>query len=716
MATRSIDDLDIEDEDDDDLGPSGAIYLKADRLKAKKAVESFILKMNMQNTSLDSILKIQKTIEKSYNTIIRKGVIAEEGLRKKINIQLQEYLKKGFDINKLTTDIESRLAFDLKVIESQKNLSKKRKEEFETIIINQYNVDKKILDNKRKINESLDRVLDKIPSLGGFGDSIKEKISKRKDSAIAGMDSGKTNVLTKIMDKLGKFPLIIGGIAAAIGFIISRLFSLVSAEIALNSQLTKETGLRASGAAKIQGQVSGAREKLKVFYGGDTEEAQKKVIEATGSLLKEFGHVSYITKERIVDIVSLSEKLGISTRESAKYFSVLTQSLGMGDEQIKSFGNSLERLTKDSGQSLADVTQDIADSSEFAAIYGSRFGNSLAKAAVTAKSIGSSLKEVGDFSQKFTTIDSAFENIRDLNILLGKKYNAFQFIATSRRGGSEQQAEQLKKILNDVNEARKMGNDITQDSYNLQKLANIVTNGDVASLTKKLNLMKEGKTIEQAEAAIRKEKQREQKRIKTLSSYAESLGITELKTPQELILAKILEAIDKFLIPVAIKIAEYTFKGMMFLSQMIDNFDIKKIVATGLISSGNAALGSSLFSSSINENSDAFSKAFGNEIKSGGEMYEKLNKKALGGIISSPHIAGEAGPEAILPLTGPGKESFTKPFLDKNSGDSEISKQLKELNNNIKALLNKKSVIENKVYMDTRMVAKSLTEAALIAS
>jgi hypothetical protein len=252
------------------------------------------------------------------------------------------------------------------------------------------------------------------------------------------------------------------------------------------------------------------------------------------------------------------------------------------------------------------------------------------------------------------------------------------------------------------------GNDITADSYNLAKLSK--TFGvDESQMSKMLNLMKQGKTVDQAEKSIENEKKREQKRIKDIGSYASSLGITELRTPGELVLAKILESIDKKLVPAAEKIAGIMEGIFSFLLE--PNKFIQEKVKEGS--------GYDKFRDTLNDWTGGLVDYYaGRGYEFHGRGFTKMSKNAMGGIVSKPSIAGEAGPEAILPLQGSGKESFTKPFLEKVTFDNnkEILQQLKELNNNFKVLTNKKYVIDNKLFIDARQIARSLTEAALIIS
>ena len=90
--------------------------------------------------------------------------------------------------------------------------------------------------------------------------------------------------------------------------------------------------------------------------------------------------------------------------------------------------------------------------------------------------------------------------------------------------------------------------------------------------------------------------------------------------------------------------------------------------------------------------------------------------KAEGGVVTRPSLAGEKGPEVVLPLTGPGQQGFTAPFLRgvveaANSGNMEKIDRLTDL---LSRLLERPIQIQTKVQIDSREIAKALTEKALI--
>ena len=237
----------------------------------------------------------------------------------------------------------------------------------------------------------------------------------------------------------------------------------------------------------------------------------------------------------------------------------------MSDKQIIKFGDNLSFAAEKAGQSLADITRDIANNAEFASIYVDRTGKSLLSAAIRAKAMGTSLKDVGDFSKKFTGIDEAFENVRDLNLLLGKQYNPFEFIAKARFGTADQQTAQLERIYQDIASQQKAGIDITKDAYKKQFAANILTGGNVEEMMKILDRIKGGETLKDANKALEVTRKRDEQRRKGISSYAASLGITELKTPGDLLLAKILNTLDTIIAPAAETIAKASLGIFEFL-------------------------------------------------------------------------------------------------------------------------------------------------------
>lgn len=740
-TTRSIDDFDDLDDDDFDVSYK-SFFSKEDRVKAKIAVDKILAKMNSQTTSLDSILNTQKEIGKIYKQTLNLNLAKDKGLYNKISKQLKEYVDQGFDINKLNTDINEKLKFNIKLIDDYtKNakFSNKKAEELKNVIFAQYEIEKKQLEidkktksQKETLSDKFDSIIESIPIGGQFGIGLKESLTKRKESVVGGLSEGNTNLLTKAIEKFAKFPILFGAAATAIGFIVNRLFKLVSAELELNSQIVKGTGLRAASALKIQGQISSARESLKLFYSGDIEQAQQKAIEGASAILNVFGRTKYVTNKSIIDIVSFSEKINVSAEEAAKFFASMQFSLGMTTEQSEEFAKYIQIASENTGVSLRDITKDIQENMEFASIYAKGFSTGLVNAAIESKLIGSNLKELGDFSRKFLTIDEAFQNVRTLSILTGKQYNALEFITTARFGGPEKQLAQRNRILDDLIKKQKDGYDIAKDAYLLEVAKNAIGVDSAETLKREINLRKirlGDKSVDEEFKKAEKRRLQLEKKRGTITSYAESLGILELKTPGDLVLAKILTAIDTKLVPAAETIAnvvkgifEFMLNPEKFLEEftkegkMLDDYrDFVNKYSLGLIDvlSGR---GTSQYVHDINKKRSEEEKSALSRTTQ--KSYNTMTTHALGGIVSRPSIAGEAGPEAILPLTGPGKESFTKPFLDKvaSENNKQVLEQLKELNSNFKELIKKKITIENKMYMESRKIAESLTETALLTA
>lgn len=657
--------------------------------------------------------------------------IKEKELQNKILSNTQILAKKGIDINKLYGDYEQKFRLSLSILQKS-TLTSKQKHLLEEKLYNQYKIEEKEAEKKQiqekeisikkeKIGEAYDKVANVFSKFSGpFSGATDKFFETRKEKTVGNIASkSESGILSKALDSFAKFPVLFAGVAAGIGFLISRLTKLIGADLNISSDIVKSTGLRALTAGKIKSEVQGAAASLKVFYGGEQEEAQKKAAEGAGALLKEFGNIKYITKESITNVISLSEKLGISAEEAAKYFLTLNQTLGLNNKEIGSFGEYLNNITAKSGQSLRDVTEDIRNNLEFTSIYGSRFAgdmlagaNSIGESAVLAKSMGSNLKSVSDFSQKFLTIEDTFSNIRDLSIITGKKYNPFEFMATARFGTGTQQVMQQKRVMEDLVELSKKGQGIENDRYMIQKAASLITGGDITNLKEMLGHMKRGKDFEAAQKEISKQKNLDEKRKKGISSYATSLGILELKTPGDLVLSKILESIDKVLIPIAETISRTVFGIFDFMQN--PSKVVQEYTKQGTAADKYRDFVNTLTFGMI----DFYGGAGGRRGRGGGIVSEpNITKKATGGIVSNPVIAGEAGPEAILPFTGSGKKSFTEPFLEsmQNKSNQEIVAQIKELNTNIKSLLKNPRPIENRIYMDSRQIAKGLTDLAMMS-
>ncbi len=155
----------------------------------------------------------------------------------------------------------------------------------------------------------------------------------------------------------------------------------------------------------------------KLGYGLD------EVTSISTQLANEFG---YSFDEAIVltdTVAEMAKSLGMSTEQAGKLLGTLTKVGGLTAQQAEDLAKSTELLAKAEGVAPGQVMEDIAENTEMFAKFGKDGGKNIARAAIQAKKLGTSLDKVAGIMEGMLDFQSSLEAEMNASIILGRELN-----------------------------------------------------------------------------------------------------------------------------------------------------------------------------------------------------------------------------------------------------------------------------------------------------
>jgi hypothetical protein len=155
----------------------------------------------------------------------------------------------------------------------------------------------------------------------------------------------------------------------------------------------------------------------KLGYGLD------EVTSISTQLANEFG---YSFDEAIAltgTVTEMAKSLGMSTEQAGKLLGTLTKVGGLTAQQAEDLAKSTELLAKAEGVAPGQVMEDIAENTEMFAKFGKDGGKNIARAAIQAKKLGTSLDKVAGIMEGMLDFQSSLEAEMNASIILGRELN-----------------------------------------------------------------------------------------------------------------------------------------------------------------------------------------------------------------------------------------------------------------------------------------------------
>jgi hypothetical protein len=164
-----------------------------------------------------------------------------------------------------------------------------------------------------------------------------------------------------------------------------------------------------------------------VLYGVSMADAGK----AIGTLVNQtsnFTSMSKAQQQNIAGTVSMMEKLGVSTSDSAAIFQNLNQGLGMTGEQAINMQRDLAMAGVGIGVSAGEITKNFNASLKTLMVYGKESVNVFKGLQAAAKAAGVEVSTLLSIASKFDTFAGAAEGVGKMNALLGAQLSTTQML------------------------------------------------------------------------------------------------------------------------------------------------------------------------------------------------------------------------------------------------------------------------------------------------
>jgi len=152
----------------------------------------------------------------------------------------------------------------------------------------------------------------------------------------------------------------------------------------------------------------------------------KDVAKAAGDFVNEFDGLEQPSQKVLGSMVMLNKNFGVGTQEAAKLNKVFQNIGDLSAEQSQYLIGQTAEMAKMAGVAPQKVIKDMADSSEYAYKYFKGSPQELAKAAVQAAKMGTSIAEAGKAADNLLDFQNSITSELEASAMLGVNLNLSQ--------------------------------------------------------------------------------------------------------------------------------------------------------------------------------------------------------------------------------------------------------------------------------------------------
>jgi len=689
------------------------------------------------------------------------GLDIGKGWQRHIEEQLRNYVESGGKINTLMQDEAKMLEFRRKTVATYFEKGKKNKAllaKLDDALVAVYQRDlaiqSQITKQKQAISDAYDKVaagttqfLGRIPVLGGylskkagrfFGDEerrtgIESAIFSKVSKGAAG--GGELTAIGKVLGKLTPVFIILG---ATLGAVAAALVSLVKAALTFTPAMAKAVGVSRGFAGELKGRLEPAMLGLTKYF-GTADKSIEAVTESAGALSRAYGSLAEVTASNVELNVALATRLGMSHDETAAFMVEMTKGWKFSNQQVKEFLGGIVQSSELLGVSFVTVMKDIMESSHLISLYWHRSYLDLKDAAIQARLMGSSIESQLKTAESFSTFEDAVTNAMRLQVITGREFNAMQMFTIANYGDAETiqqdiirnlaqmgdlqrlnvtQRREISRILgmefSQVKELVTFEQNREKISKRLKELGLKDSEDRIQAMRQLVNAGKEIRNLTGADVGKEVERIKATRRVEAdIRSGFQILGLAETQDALTRIMVAIHSFLTKHLWKIANDIAGWLEKlADYFTTKVIPALDdLVKMVGqllsiVSLDFFGVEAEGRKLKEKEMRERYEAIMRRQKPEGASDLYWLNPDETRAGGGPISEPVMGigasgktysfGERGPEYVVP-TG---------------SNPDMDSLVAAINN----LLKQPIQLHTRINLDSRQIARGLTETSLITS
>jgi len=251
------------------------------------------------------------------------------------------------------------------------------------------------------------------------------------ESFTSGLSRGFGSAKNMIMGLLGPQGIAILSVVAVVAAVALIAYALYKAfEVGLErfkeieaaaKSFREETGLLNSQTRTLQGNIKAVSTEF-AGLGVSAEDVGKSATAFTQT----FGGLEQPSREVLGSMVMLNKNFGVGVEQGAELNKVFQNIGGLSAAQSQALIGQTAEMAKMAGVAPSKVIADMAESSEYAYRYFNGSPKELAKAAVQAAKLGTSIKEAGAVADNLLDFESSITSELEASAILGTNLNLSQ--------------------------------------------------------------------------------------------------------------------------------------------------------------------------------------------------------------------------------------------------------------------------------------------------
>ena len=310
----------------------------------------------------------------------------------------------------------------------------------------------------------------------GFSVMFRRNLSQGKgfvQSFSGGMRAG-FGQLSKALGPLLANPYALAALAAA-SFIAIGVLAFYKVSKAAK-EFREQTGL-------LNSQTEGLTEQINHVYmeTGALGASMSDVAKAAADFTNEFEGIERPSNEVLTSMVALNQNFGVGTQEAAALNKQFQNMSGLSAEQAQYLVASTAEMAKMAGVAPSKVIKDITENSESISVYFRGSAKELAKAAVEAAALGTSMGELTKTAEGLLDFESSISNELKTSALFGSRINLNKARAAAFDGDMIGMQREI------TSEVAKLGN--LQDlNFEQKKALQELTGQDIGQLQRQVSI------------------------------------------------------------------------------------------------------------------------------------------------------------------------------------------------------------------------------------
>jgi hypothetical protein len=341
-----------------------------------------------------------------------------------------------------------------------------RRFKFEESIANLGPEEQKKLTDLFELNENLIKQKERLNQIQEEGDKLYERLPGfLQDGVDMAKDLGKG-----LMS--GMLPLVL------IGLLLAAALDSFTELSAASKKFREDTGITASQSKELDNQVKNIRNNFSQL-GLKADD----VYDTIGALKGEFADNARLSEEVVSSMTVLNKNFGIAQKDAAKVAMIMQSMAGLSAETAQGVSQQVAEMANLAGVAPSKVFEDIANAAEETYTYFKGDINLIARQAIEARRLGSTLKDVLKTTEDLLDFENGIEKELVAATFVGGQFNLSQARALAYAGKN---VEAQKEILRQVERTGKFAD---QDMFTKKVLAD-AAGMTVEQLTKQLQIQK----------------------------------------------------------------------------------------------------------------------------------------------------------------------------------------------------------------------------------